>query len=235
MKKPVIALTSSNHQNAESCANAVEHADGEPWVITPEDNVSADDVLARAGALVLCGGEDVHSSWYGAEPMPDVEMEYNAARDSLEIPLLKAALNVDIPIYAICRGMQVLNVALGGKIIQRVDGHGAYEEGGEELSQYHRIYISPGSKLAAVVGSGGFVRVNSRHHQAIKEPQKSPALLASAYSLEDGYIEALESPAHRWVIGVQFSPERRMEVPPHFQRLFQSLVERAAEGVRAAQ
>ncbi|MCH7653041.1 MAG: gamma-glutamyl-gamma-aminobutyrate hydrolase family protein, partial [Chloroflexi bacterium] len=95
--------------------------------------------------------------------------------------------------------------------------------------------ISPGSKLAAVVGSGGFVRVNSRHHQGIKEPQKSSELLASAYSLEDGYIEALESPGHRWVIGVQFHPERRMEVPPHFDRLFQSLVERAAEGVRAAQ
>ena len=131
--------------------------------------------------------------------------------------------------------MQVLNVALGGKLLQHIKGHNAYEEGGEELSQYHHIYISPGSKLAAVVGSGGFVRVNSRHHQGVKEPQKSSALLASAYSLEDGYIEALESPAHRWVIGVQFHPVRRMEVPPHFDRLFQSLVERAAEGVRAAQ
>lgn len=235
MDRPVIALTSNTLQYAVSYADAVERADGEPWVITPDDNVSPKDVLERAGGLVLCGGEDVHPSWYGEEPLPDVEMRYNAARDSLEIPLLKAALNADFPVYAICRGMQVLNVTLGGRLIQHMEGHSAYEEDGKELSQYHRIYISPGSKLAAVVGSGGFVRVNSRHHQGIKEPQKSSELLASAYSLEDGYIEALESPGHRWVIGVQFHPERRMELPPHFDRLFQSLVERASEGVRAAQ
>ena len=235
MKNPVIALTSNTLHYAESYADAVERADGEPWVVTPDDDISTSDVLELAGGLVLCGGEDVHPSWYGEEPVPDVEMHYNAARDTLEIPLLRAALDADFPVYAICRGVQVLNVTLGGRLIQHMEGHSIFAEGGEELSQYHRIYISPGSKLAAVVGSGGFVRVNSRHHQGIKEPQKSSALLASAYSLEDGYIEALESPGHRWVIGVQFHPERRMEVPPHFDRLFQSLVERASEGLRAAQ
>ncbi len=235
MKKPIIALTTSTRLRAESYADGVERADGEPWIVTPDDNLSSDEVLERVGALVLCGGEDVHPSWYGEEPLPDVEMDYNMDRDSLEFPLLKAALAVDLPIYAVGRGMQVLNVALGGKLVQHIEGHDAYEEDGEMLSQFHRIYISPGCKLAAVVGSGGFVRVNSRHHQGLKEPQKSSALPASAYSLEDGYIEALESPAHRWVIGVQFDPLRRMEVPPHFDRLFQSLVERAAEGVRAAQ
>ena len=99
--------------------------------------------------------------------------------------------------------------------------------------RYHHIYISPGSKLAAVVGSGGIVRVNSYHHQAVREAHKSPRLLASAYSLEDGLVEALESPVHRWVIAVQFHPERRMELPPHFDRLFQSLVERAEERLGA--
>ena len=235
MNRPIIALTSSTHQRAESYVDAVERADGEPWVVTPNDGISTLDVLERAGALVLSGGEDVHPGWYGEEPPPDIGMEYNAARDSLEIPLLSAALDIDLPVYAIARGVQVLNVALGGRLIQHIEGHSAYMEGDEELSQFHRIYISPGSKLAAVVGSGGFVRVNSRHRQGMKEPQKSSLLLASAYSLEDGYIEALESPGHRWVIGVQFNPERRMEVPPHFDRLFQSLVERAAEVVRAAQ
>ena len=85
-----------------------------------------------------------------------------------------------------------------------------------------------------MVGSGGFVRVNSRHRRGIREAQRSAWLLASAYSLEDGVIEALESARHRWVIGVQFRPERRMELPPHFHRLFQSLAERAAERMRAA-
>ena len=79
------------------------------------------------------------------------------------------------------------------------------------------------------MGSGGVVRVNSRHRQGLVEAGRAAGLAASAYSLEDGIVEGLESPLHRWVIGVQFHPERRMEVPPHFDRLFQSLVERAAE------
>ena len=73
------------------------------------------------------------------------------------------------------------------------------------------------------------MRVNSRHPEGLKEAGKSRLLVASAYSLEDGIIEAVESPMHRWVIGVQFHPERRLELPPHFDRLFQSLVERAKE------
>ena len=92
----------------------------------------------------------------------------------------------------------------------------------------HRIFIAPGSKLAAIVGAGGFVRVNSLHSEAIREPQKSPAMLASAYSVEDAVIEAIESPAHDWAIGVQFQPERSGELPRQFERLFQGLVQRAS-------
>ena len=105
--------------------------------------------------------------------------------------------------------------------------HDSTDEDGEKKSSYHRIYIAPGSKLAAVVGAGGFVRVNSRHSRGVTEAQKSPRLLAAAYSIDDGMIEALESPDHDWVIGVQFRPELRREIPPQFDRLFQGLVERA--------
>ena len=132
-----------------------------------------------------------------------------------------------MPVLGICRGVQALNVSLGGTLTDDLSGHDSLEEGGGKKSSYHRVYIAPGSKLAAIVGSGGFVRVNSRHRQGIREAQKAPALLASAYSVEDGVIEALESPDHDWVIGVQFHPERRMEVPPQFDKLFQGLVERA--------
>ncbi|CAI8053853.1 Putative glutamine amidotransferase PB2B2.05 [Geodia barretti] len=130
--------------------------------------------------------------------------------------------------------MQLLNIAFGGKASIRIAEHADVGEDGGVASAYHHIYIAPGSRLAAVVGSGGFVRVNSRHSNGIREAQKSSWLLASAYSLEDGVIEALESSRHRWIIGVQFRPERRMEVPPHFDRLFQSLLERAAERMDAA-
>lgn len=233
MPRPLIAVTASTRENARLYADGVERSGGQPWVITPEDAPSAQEILEQVGALVVCGGDDVHPGWYGEEPQAGVELGLNEARDALEIPLVRAALDVDLPIYAVGRGMHVLNVALGGKVAQNIPGHLQHDENGKAMAAFHQIYISPGSKLAAVVGSGGFVQVNSWHIQGVREAQKSPLLMASAYSLEDGVIEALESPRHRWVIGVQFHPERRLELPPHFDRLFQSLVERAEERIQA--
>ena len=148
--------------------------------------------------------------------------------------LIEAALEADLPLLCVSLGMQVLNGAMGGKPARSVSEHSPCQQDGQKVSAYHRIFISPGSKLASVVGSGGFVRVNSRHHTGLVDAQRSPLLIASAYSLEDGIIEALESPDHRWVLGVQFHPERRNELPPHFGRLFQSLVERAEEHLSAS-
>ena len=135
------------------------------------------------------------------------------------------ALNRGLPILATGGGFLALNVALGGSMAE-VNGHAADTGDGEEPA-YHRIFIAPGGKLASVVGSGGFVRVNSRHKLGVREAQKAPGLLATAYSLDDGVIEALESPEHPWAIGVQFDPERRGELPPHFDRLYSSLVAQA--------
>ena len=159
----------------------------------------------------------------------------DAGGSNSAIAMLRCALDDDLPVYTVGDGMHLLNTAFGGKPAQAVQEHNEVAEDGGAASAYHHIYIAPGSRLAAVVGSGGFVRVNSRHHTGIREAQKSPLLLASAYSLEDGVIEALESSRHRWVIGVQFRPERRMEVPPHFDRLFQSLLERAMERMNSAE
>ena len=231
-KKPLVAITAGDLDiHTQRYVDAVERSGGEPWVLMPDSGVTPSEVIHRAGALVLTGGEDIEPRRYGERPSGEIEyMPFDSARDDLELSLTHAALDDDLPIYGICRGMQLLNVAMGGSLIQHLDGHSGTElEDGEWEASYHHIYISPGSKLAAVVGSGGFVRVNSLHHQGVREAQKSPHLLASAYSLDDGLIEALESPWHRWVIAVQFHPERRMEVPPHFDRLFQSLVERAVE------
>lgn len=234
--RPVIAVTSSTLERAEESAAGVQRAGGEPWVMIPEHGYTPGDVLERAAALVLIDGADVHPAQYGETPGPSETLELDERRDEMEIALTRAALDADLPIYGIGRGMQILNVVLGGKRNRVVEGHaGELIEGGHREPAYHHIYISPGSKLAAVVGSGGFVRVNSTHRKGVREAQKSSALLASAYSLEDGVIEALESPIHRWVIGVQFRPERRIEVPPHFDRLFQSLVERGAERLMTVQ
>ena len=229
--KPLVAVTTGEVDgHLKPYLDALERAGAEPWPLSPGMGVSTDEVLACAGALVLTDGEDVRPQ-PGAE-ISGNEPRFNDVRDEMELRLTRSALDDDLPIYGIGRGMTILNVAMGGGLIEQLDDHppgtGSDSDNGPP---YHHIYISPGSKLAAVVGSGGFVRVNSHHRQGVREAQKSPRLLASAYSLDDGIIEALESPAHRWVIAVQFNPERRMEVPPHFDRLFQSLVERAAERI----
>ncbi len=229
----MIGLTVNNEEYAEEYADVIEKSGGQPWLILPGHELSPEETLARIDGLLVCGGEDIHPRWYGREPEPGVELMLNEARDEVELPTLRAALEADVPTLCICRGMQALNVVMGGELIQHMDGHAAFKKDGKLVSEYHRIFIAPGSRLAAAVGSGGFVRVNSRHHQAVKEAQKSPGLVASAYSLEDGYVEALESPEHRWVIGVQFHPERRKELPPHFDRLFETLVARSTERTAA--
>ena len=143
--------------------------------------------------------------------------------------LVEAAIESGMAVLCISGGLHLLNEVFGGGPAAPVGSHGPVEDEGRPGSAYHRIFIAPGSKLAAIVGSGGFVRVNSRHAYGITEAVRSPRLAASAYSLEDGVVEALESPEHRWVIGVQFRPDLRGEIPPHFDRLFQSLIDRAVE------
>ena len=231
LPKPIIAVSTSapTGSDAEDCANVIERAGGVPQFVLPGHKPSPSETLARVDGLLVSGGEDVHPKWYGQEIDPKANVYPLPERDEVELPLLKAAIAANLPVLCICRGFQALNVAMGGTLIQHLDGHRAVNtETGEQGFAFHRIYIAPGSKLAAIVGAGGFVRVNSWHHQGVREPQKSPRLLASAYSLDDGLIEGLESPGHEWVIGVQFHPETPGGVPPHFERLFQGLVERAA-------
>lgn len=231
--RPVIGLTINNTSYAKEYAAAIERSGGRPWLILPGHDISPRDTAARMDGLLVCGGEDIHPRWYGQAPQHGVELMLNEARDDIELPVLEAALEADLPTLGICRGMQSLNVVMGGELIQHIEGHSGTADGEEHVSDYHRIFITPGSLLASVVGSGGFVRVNSIHHQAVREAQKAPGLLASAYSLEDGYVEALESPVHRWVLAVQFHPERRGEIPPHFDRLFDRLVAHSASRAAA--
>ena len=214
---PVIGIIAESAPDVELHAGIVRRSGGSPRPILAGD--SAKDAMEWVGGLIVAGEPTGRRA--GRKPGT------LAGGQTLELRLLAAALERDMPVLGTGRGMHAINAVVGGASPAALVGHGVEVEEGDQASSYHRIYIAPGSKLAAIVGSGGFVRVNSRHEHGIKEPQKSSRLLASAYSLEDGVIEALESPDHDWVIGVQFNPERRLEVPPHFDRLFQGLVERA--------
>ena len=206
-QEPTIGLVAGESGHARRYAEAVDRLGGASWVISAQEQRSREEVLDRAAGLILCGGVSTP-----AEGL---------------LALLTAALDADMPLMCMGEGMYDLNLALGGSPPLEIPEHDSTTQSGDRVSSYHRIFITPGSKLAAVVGSGGFVRVNSRHSRGLKEAQKSALLITSAYSLDDGIIEAVESPAHRWVIGVQFHPERRGEIPPHFDRLFQHHVEQA--------
>ena len=139
------------------------------------------------------------------------------------------ALERDLPFLAVGGGMHVLNVAMGGNLIEDVTDHGIVLEDDQYVSGKHRIWISPGSKLAATLGSGGQVRVNSLHRNGIREAQKSRELIASAYAIQDSIIEGLESPKHTWVLAIQCNPERQDEVPRQFHKLFRELTDRSID------
>ena len=181
--------------------------------------------MRGAGGLLLSGGPDVHPSRYGQEPDPEAGLKLRPELDDLEFRVLEHALSADMPVLAICRGMQVLNVAFGGRLTQHLDGHRNEDEDSEHAT--HLIYVAPGAKSAAIIGSAGFFKVNSYHHQGLTEAQRAPRLMSTAYSVEDGLVEGLESPEHSWVIGLQCHPERQDEVPRLFVNLFSGLHDRA--------
>lgn len=171
--------------------------------------------------LLLTGGADVNPALYGEKRAPETARP-NRARDSDELALLRQALERDIPVLCICRGHQLLNVALGGSLLQHIpgDGHRAQPSG---ESRWHDVTVLPGTRLAEIYKAGVPLRVNSRHHQAVTEDRLARSLAISAVS-PDGLIEAVESSSHRWVVGVQWHPERP-EMHPASDPLFAAFVD----------
>ncbi|MDO8750555.1 MAG: gamma-glutamyl-gamma-aminobutyrate hydrolase family protein [Dehalococcoidia bacterium] len=227
MAQPIILVTATNELSASAYVDSLKRRGATVRVVSPQEPIPSEDPMSGATALLLTGGPDVDPERYGEAIDPKAGVRTNPRRDEMEMALLRHALRENLPVLGVCRGMQLMNVAFGGKLIQDLPNHREQPGDGPGHSAFHEVYVSLGTKLAAILGTGGFFRLNSRHHQGLKEPQKSVALLASAYSLGDGLIEAVESPAHDWVIGVQCHPENEEEMPKAFSRLFQAFVERA--------
>ena len=163
--------------------------------------VDASDAVPSAfDALCLTGGEDMEPARYGAAADPRTET-IDGARDALELGLIATARERDLPVLGICRGFQVINVAYGGSLLQHVDGH--REKNGPIAP--HVAVAAPGSKLAAACGTAPF-SVNARHHQAVAESGLAPGLVPTA--IIDGVVEAFEDPSQRWLVAVQWHPER---------------------------
>jgi putative glutamine amidotransferase len=185
--------------------------------------------LEGLGGLLLTGGSDVNPKLYGRERAVESEPPEDA-RDELEMRLLKEALAADLPVLAICRGMQLFNVFHGGTLIQHlgsVDVHRVKARDAEpgRHPSAHRVWVAPNTRLAKIVGGGGH-DVNSRHHQAIES--LGEGLIVSAIAA-DGVIEAVEKPGASFAVAVQWHPEDRVLINPADRELFEAFAQAMAQ------
>ncbi|WP_018130941.1 gamma-glutamyl-gamma-aminobutyrate hydrolase family protein [Effusibacillus pohliae] len=208
---------------------AIVKAGGLPVVLPM---ITEDDALAaladRLHGLLLTGGVDLDPAYFGEQPIPQLG-EVTPVRDEMEWKLTNLFLARNKPIFAICRGMQVLNAAAGGSLYQDL---AAQKRGVLQHAQRaprwhasHEVTVVPGTKLAEILGAGT-IRVNSFHHQAVR--RVAPGFVVSATAL-DGVIEAFESTGHRYVVGVQWHPENMWQRQPIFHKLFQAFVDSCEE------
>jgi putative glutamine amidotransferase len=192
-----------------------------------------ESVVTRVDGLLLTGGGDVDPALYGATPHPSF-VAAEPGRDAYEIALVRAALAADLPLLAICRGMQVLNVACGGDLVQDIptEVNGALPHAVNEprYALAHEVWVTPTSRFAALMQEeledGESCQVNSRHHQAVRHVGDGLEVVATA---PDGVIEALERPAARFCLAVQWHPENFWRTG-EFRPLFEGFVEAARQG-----
>ena len=226
MAKPLIGITTYvepaawGHWNLEAAlvpydyVRAVERAGGRAVLVPPDDDGN-EELLDALDGLVFSGGSDLSPDLYGAEADPETKGT-NPARDRGELALLTAALARDLPVLAICRGLEVLNVARGGGIVQHLPdvlGNESHREVPGTFSD-HPVRVDPSSQLGEVRGA-----VKSSHHQGLGRIGDGLREVAWA---EDGIVEAVEDPEKPFLVGVLWHPEAGED-----QRLFEQLVEAA--------
>ena len=211
---------------------ALESAGLVPLIVPPlSDEGAVREILARVDGVVLTGGEDVEPSLYGQDRVEQCGAS-NPGRDATEIALVRAARDLKRPVLAICRGPQLLNVALGGTLFQdipsQVEGALEHNARDERASRIHPVAVEPGSRIAHAVQATA-LSVNSLHHQSVRGI--APALRVTAVA-PDGVVEGIESVDDDWwVIGVQWHPEEMTDSPEQWDRgIFRAFADRLSEG-----
>jgi len=214
------------YANNRAYVHAVESAGGLPVLIPMIKDLNIlTALLSRLDGILLSGGIDVHPSHYGEEVHP-LTQEVDIELDEFEITLATWAIQQDIPVLGVCRGMQLINVVLGGTLYQDIDNQ--YPDSIAHSQRHlpithlaHHIIVEPGSRMEKILGAGE-VWVNSHHHQAIKDPGKGVRITGRA---PDGVAELLEVPGCRFVMAVQSHPEELYSIEPAFKRLFSAFVQ----------
>ncbi len=214
--KPMIGITSDVERESkyvlnEQYAKAVIRAGGLPIILPCGIEADVIRIARELDGVLLTGGGDIDPMLFGEEPHPRLG-EISPARDSLELALIHEMLAVDKPILGICRGLQILNIALGGNMYQDI-----YAQSDKTLLQHsqksprshrsHFVQVKKGTILSSIAQAER-IKVNSYHHQAVKDVLKPLVVSGTA---NDGMIEAIESKVHRFVMGVQWHPEALVE------------------------
>lgn len=217
------------NRKMEDYLESVRRAGGEPIEVVV--GVEApEQILSRVDGLMLTGGGDVDPKLYGEKPHGTFQ-EAETGRDAFEIALARTAIAKGIPLLAICRGMQVLNVAMGGTLIQDIPSQitGALQHSMPQprAGSAHEVWVSKESKLSTLLKDhmedGETCHVNSRHHQSVKDVARGFEVTATS---PDGVIEAMEKPEAPYCIAVQWHPENFWRTG-EFRELFEGLVQAA--------
>jgi putative glutamine amidotransferase len=199
--------------------HAVQRAGGVPLLLPPipelTDQLPA--LMDRIDAIVLHGGGDVSPHRYGQEPTAERLYGVSHEHDEVELALVAAALAADLPMLAVCRGAQVLNVALGGTLVQHIETHEQHR------FTFNRVELEPGSWTAAAMGAEQPLGCHCVHHQVLDRLGDGLRVVGRV----DGMVHAVELPQARWVVGTQWHPEDNAATDPQQQGLFDELVRRA--------
>ncbi len=241
-KRPLIGITAFEttfpkpphaplYATGQRYVQAIEEAGGLPVMLSPGLN----DATLRAtfehlDGLLLSGGGDIDPSIYGEEPHPTIwGLDMN--RDRAELAMAKWSASAQKPVLGICRGTQVLNVALGGSLLQDIESlqpgaltHMFDQETTPREKVTHSVRVMEGSRLSELI-QASTAQVNSWHHQAVKRLADDLKVVALA---PDGIVEAIEIPGHRFAVGVQWHPEWLYDRQPEMARLFTGLIAAAA-------
>lgn len=232
--KPIIGITVFQEKEIEKSfslvsnnyLNAVENAGGIPLFIpVSEDMEDVKSYLDMVDAIIFSGGEGVGPINFGENPSKFIS-NINHSRDSFELALFEEAYNRDMPILGVCRGAQLINVALGGNLYQDIfseipNCHGHMPSEMQVYDLFHLIDIKEESKLFDILKKAE-LEVNSFHHQAIKNIGKDLKVTATA---KDGVIEGIESLSRKFLVGVQWHPEDLTLKHKEFLKLFKALVD----------